>query len=62
MAKKKNTKSMPARNHAVDYLVTAIVTFLVVVLLGFFYVEDIRIGISVIVETFMAEFFPDVLP
>tara|TARA_B100001093_G_scaffold460282_1_gene473975 strand:- start:118 stop:240 length:123 start_codon:yes stop_codon:yes gene_type:complete len=38
------------------------VVFLVVVILGFWYVEDIRVGMSVIAERFMQAFFPEALP
>ena len=38
------------------------VVFLVVVILGFWYVEDIRVGMSVIAERFMQSFFPEALP
>jgi len=64
MAKPRRTsKSKKApRNHFVDYLVTVCVVFFVVVAVGFWYVDDIRVGISVIAETFMKEFFPDALP
>jgi hypothetical protein len=51
----------PIRNHAVDYFVTVCVFFILVVALGFFYVEDIRVGLSVIVETFLKQFYPDML-
>lgn len=59
---RKKTSKTPPRNHAVDYFVTMCVVFLIVVILGFWYVEDIRVGISVIAERFMQEFFPEVLP
>ena len=64
MAKPRRTsKSKKApRNHFVDYLVTMCVVVFVVVVIGFWYVDDIRVGISVIAETFMKEFFPDALP
>lgn len=63
MPKSRKTKSKaPPRNHAVDYFVTMCIAFLIVVILGFWYVEDIRVGISVIAERFMQEFFPEALP
>ena len=51
----------PIRNHAVDYFVTTCVFFILVVALGFFYVEDIRVGLSVIVENFLKQFYPEML-
>ena len=56
MSKKKIT-----RNHAIDYFVTACVAFIVIVVLGFWYVEDIRLGLSVIVESFLQIFFPEMV-
>lgn len=51
----------PIRNHAVDYFVTICLCFILVVAVGFFYVEDIRIGLSVIVEAFLKQFYPEML-
>ena len=34
----------------------------IVVILGFWYVEDIRVGMAVIAERFMEMFFPEALP
>lgn len=63
MAKKRRKSSKKApRNHIVDYFVTMCVFFLIVVVAGFWYVEDIRVGMAVIAETFMKSFFPDALP
>lgn len=63
MPKSKNKRSKtPPRNHVVDYFVTMCVVFLVVVIVGFWYVEDIRVGMSVIAERFMQTFFPEALP
>ena len=59
---KSNRKKVPPRNHVVDYFVTMCVVFLVVIILGFWYVEDIRVGMSVIAERFMQTFFPEALP
>jgi hypothetical protein len=59
---KKNRSKQPPRNHVVDYFVTMCVVCLLVIILGFWYVEDIRVGISVIAERFMQEFFPEALP
>ena len=56
MSKKKIT-----RNHAIDYFVTACIAFLVVVVLGFWYVDDIRLGLSVLVESFLKAFFPEMV-
>ena len=60
-SKSKRSKSAP-RNHIVDYFITMCVVFLIVVILGFWYVEDIRVGMSVIAERFMEAFFPEALP
>ena len=60
--KRTSTSKAPPRNHFVDYLVTVCVVFFVVVALGFWYVEDIRVGMAVIAESFMRAFFPDALP
>ena len=60
-SKSKRSKS-PPRNHIVDYFLTMCVVFLIVVVLGFWYVEDIRVGMSVIAERFMEMFFPEALP
>ena len=60
-SKSKRTKE-PPRNHIVDYFITMCVVCLLVVVLGFWYVEDIRLGMSVIAERFMEEFFPEALP
>ena len=60
-SKSKRTK-VPPRNHIVDYFIRMCVVCLLVVILGFWYVEDIRVGMSVIAERFMEEFFPEALP
>ena len=63
MPKSKSKRSKaPPRNHIVDYFLTMCVVFLIVVVLGFWYVEDIRVGMSVIAERFMEMFFPEALP
>ena len=55
------SKKKISRNHAIDYFVTACVAFIIVVVLGFWYVEDIRLGLSVIVESFLHMFFPEMV-
>ena len=54
-------KPNAVKNHAVNYFVMACICFLVVVALGFFYVEDIRVGLSVIVEGFLKQFYPEMV-
>ena len=59
MARRKS--STPPRNHFVDYLLTMLVVFALVVLMGFFFVEDIRLGLTLILQDIIESFAPGVL-
>jgi len=49
------------RNHIVDYILTTLVFFALVVIAGFFFVEDIRLGLTLILQDIIETVAPGVL-
>lgn len=57
MSSKKNKTT----NHTVDYIVTALLTCILLVVLAFWFIDDVQTGVSVIFEQIVHAFFPDLL-
>ena len=58
--KSRSAKRKAPRSHWVDYLLAFSIAFLVILVLGFVYVDDVRDGLGIFIQTVADRWFPDV--
>ena len=58
--KSKASKRKAARSHWVDYLLAFSIAFLIILVLGFAYVDDVREGLGIFLQSLADRWFPDV--
>lgn len=59
-SKKSNSKKRKVpRSHWVDYLLAFSIAFLIMLVLGFVYVEDVRAGLSIFLQSIADRWFPE---